>query len=293
MATGVTAPERLGRTKLRSGCRIGWAEWGPESGRPVLLCAGSATSRWLGLNTAVVTQLGVRLVTVDRPGLGVSDAGAEWDLEDWTRGIRELAVVRGLADLTAVGFSIGGPFALACAAAGIVTGVSIVSGTDEIAHPIFAEALEPETRVLVQGARSDPRATERRLRDAADAEALWEVVTDMAGDTDRQVYRDPPYAIAHRRALAEGFAQGPAGYARETVLALSRWPFAPHTISVPVDLWYSEQDANPFHSPDLGASLAARIPTARRHLVAGAGEALLWTRTREILTSLLNRPSAH
>ncbi|HLN65243.1 MAG TPA: hypothetical protein VK464_27290 [Symbiobacteriaceae bacterium] len=37
----ITAPVRLGQTRLPDGRRLGWAEWGPESGMPVLLCPGA------------------------------------------------------------------------------------------------------------------------------------------------------------------------------------------------------------------------------------------------------------
>src|SRR5690348_18056466 len=102
MAPCLTPPERLGRTRLPDGRSMGWAEWGPESGRPVLLCAGSATSRWLGLDSSAVGRQGVRLLTVDRPGLGVSDAAAGWTLEDWTRDVRAFAESRELADMAAI-----------------------------------------------------------------------------------------------------------------------------------------------------------------------------------------------
>jgi pimeloyl-ACP methyl ester carboxylesterase len=289
MAACVTAPERLGRTRLPDGRAMGWAEWGPESGRPVLLCAGSATSRWLGLHGSAVVRLGVRLITVDRPGLGVSDAAARWTLQDWTRDVRAFAGSRGLADLAAIGYSVGAPFALACAAAGAVVGVSVVSGTDELAHPTFEAALEAEVSMLVRRVADDPGLAEKLLAHQAGPEELWEVVTGTGNSADRGVYTDPAFDAAYRRALAEGFSQGPGGYARETVLAVSPWPFDPSEITVPVDLWYSEQDTNPFHSPDLGASLAARTPTARRHLLADAGTALLWTHTDRIVRSLLDR----
>ncbi|MGI5526577.1 alpha/beta fold hydrolase [Streptomyces syringium] len=70
---GIAPPERLGRTRLPDGRMLAWAEWGPADGLPVLLCPGGATSRWLGFGADAVDALGVRLVSVDRPGLGASD----------------------------------------------------------------------------------------------------------------------------------------------------------------------------------------------------------------------------
>jgi pimeloyl-ACP methyl ester carboxylesterase len=256
------------------------------------LCAGSATSKWLGLPGETVARHGVRLITVDRPGLGVSDAEPGWTLAHWAQDMRELAGLRQLTGLVAVGYSIGAPFALALAAAGVVAAASVVSGTDEVAHPAFADRLEPEIALLVRQVSDDPVLAERLLAAQADEETLREVVTGTGAVADRRVHDDPAFAAAYRRALAEGLAQGPAGYARETVVAAGRWPFDPAGITVPVDVWYSEQDTNPFHSPDLGAFLTARIPTARRHLLPYAGTALPWTHADDVLRSLLSRASA-
>ncbi|HSP81344.1 MAG TPA: alpha/beta hydrolase [Myxococcaceae bacterium] len=152
-------PARLGQVRLPEGRRLGWAEWGPEEGTPVLLCSGAATSRWLGFGGDVVGQLGIRLLTVDRPGLGASDPEPGRTLDDWARDVRHLAEIRELPGLAVVGFSQGAPFALACAAAGCVSGVAVVSGSDELASPGFREILAPEVRRPVEARESTRRST--------------------------------------------------------------------------------------------------------------------------------------
>lgn len=111
-------PARLGVTLLPDGRRLGWAEWGPDGGMPVLFCPGAATSRWLGFGSDVVDELGIRLISVDRPGLGASDPRPGRTLTDWARDVAAFAHARNLTGLSVVGFSQGAPFALACAAAG-------------------------------------------------------------------------------------------------------------------------------------------------------------------------------
>jgi hypothetical protein len=53
-----------------------------------------------------------------------------------------------------------------------------------------------------------------------------------------------------------------------------------------VDLWYGAQDTSPVHSPDFGATLAARLPRATRTVDPGEGGSILWTRARDILARL-------
>jgi pimeloyl-ACP methyl ester carboxylesterase len=281
-------PARTGTTQLPDGRSLGWGEWGPASGTPVLLCPGAATSRWLGLDANVLDKRGIRLISVDRPGLGSSTPAPERELNDWAADIQSWAVARELEGLLAVGFSSGAPFALACAASGVVKGAAIVAGTDELAHPDLRGKLHPEVAQLVELAATEPARAEASFAGLS-AQAMWDMIIRMSSDADRAVYTEPRFAAAYQRALAEGFLQGSAGYARDTLLTMSRWPFDPGSIHVPVDLWYGGLDTSPVHSPDSGETLARRIPSAQHHLLPQAGAALLWTHCEEILASLLAR----
>ncbi|MEU5095895.1 alpha/beta hydrolase [Streptomyces sp. NPDC020996] len=287
MDYGVREPARLGQIGLPDGRLLGWAEWGPADGAPVLLCPGAATSRWLAFGGGVVDAEGVRLVSVDRPGLGASDPAPGRTLTDWATDIRHLVQERALHAPSVVGFSQGAPFALALAAHGLVSAVAVVSGSDELAHPRFAQSLNPQVRGLVDAVAADPAAAEASFADFGSAEALWDLIVMTSPEADRAVYTDPVFQHAFRRAMDEAFGQGPAGYARDTVLAMGRWPFDPAGIAVPVDLWYGQQDTSPVHSPDLGESLARMIPTATRHLLPAAGGSLLWTHADAVLRTLL------
>ena len=113
LSPGVAPPDRLGTTVLPDGRRLGWSEWGPADGRPVLLCPGAATSRSLGFGSHVLDGLGVRLVSADRPGLGVSAPAPARDLSSWADDVAALVCDRELDRPAAVGYSQGAPFALA------------------------------------------------------------------------------------------------------------------------------------------------------------------------------------
>lgn len=279
-------PARTGESEMPGGRRLGWAEWGPPDGTPVLLVPGAATSRRLGIAAGAAEALGVRLISVDRPGLGASSPAPGRTFAGFAADIGRFAALRGLGRPAAVGNSQGAPFALACAAAGVIGALAVVSGADEVAAPEFADALPPELRGMVDAVAADPDAA-AQLFAGFTADAMWTMVTSGSPDTDLAVYRAPGFERAYRRALAEGFSQGTAGYARDTVLAMGRWPFDLTDITAPVDLWYGEHDTS--HSPDNGTTLAARIPGARRHVVPGIGGAVLWTQGEEILRILLER----
>jgi pimeloyl-ACP methyl ester carboxylesterase len=282
----VRAPDRIGETRLSDGRLLGWAEWGPPEGTPVLFCPGAATSRWLGFGAEVVDRLGVRLVSVDRPGLGVSTPLPGRTFADFVADIRQFTAVRGLGRPAMAGNSQGAPFALACAEGGVAAALAIVSGADEVAAPEFASALPDELRRLVDWAVRDPAGAENFFAGFS-ADSMHDLVMGSSPECDLAVYREPGFADAYRRALNEGFVQGAAGYARDTVLAMRPWSIDLKKISVPVDLWYGELDQS--HSPDNGALLASRIPGAQRHLVPAIGGAVLWTHAELILSTLLAR----
>jgi pimeloyl-ACP methyl ester carboxylesterase len=220
--------------------------------------------------------------------LGASDPAPARSLSDWGADLSELARARRLDGPAVVGFSQGAPFALAAAASGVVTAAAIVSGTDELAHPSLTGVLDPGVRQLVELAVADPDRAEATFA-TMDAQTMRDMVMAMSGDADRAVYAEASFARAYRRALDEAFVQGPGGYARDTLLAMSPWPFDVASIVVPLDLWYGALDASPVHSPDLGATLAGRIAGVRRHVVDDAGGALLWTHGEQVLGELVLR----
>lgn len=295
MITGVKTPQslvappvRTGAEQLPDGRLLGWAEWGPADGTPVLFSPGAATSRHLGFGAEAVHDLGIRLISLDRPGLGASTPAPGRTLQDFAEDTRILIERKGLDRPPAmVGNSQGAPFALACAAARTVDALALVSAADEIAEPRFSDVLPRELQQLAD-------LCVRAPEEAADffagftPQTMWDLVMGNSPACDLAVYQREPFAGAYRKALEEGFAQGAAdGYARDAVLAMGRWGLDLAAIGIPVDVWYGAEDSS--HSPDQGAGLAARIPGAVRHIVPGTGGAVLWTAADRILRTLLER----
>jgi pimeloyl-ACP methyl ester carboxylesterase len=265
---------------------MAWSEWGAADGAPVLFSPGAGTSSLLGFAAGAVERLGARLIAVDRPGLGGSDPAPGRTLLDTAADVRALAAALALERPAIIGFSQGAPLALACAAADAVSAVAVVSGTDELAGPVLRSMLPPEVRQLVELAEADPPAAEALFRGMMTPAMQKEMIRNSP-EVDRAVYLEPTFAAAFASAFDEGFVQGPDGFARDTLLAMQRWPFDPAEIRQPVHLWYGSFDASPFHSLDFGASLARRIPGAARTVVEGAGGSILWTHGTEILEALL------
>jgi pimeloyl-ACP methyl ester carboxylesterase len=283
---GVTPPERQDSLQLADGRRLAWAEWGAEDGLPVLFCPGAGMSGSLGFGAAEAAELGLRLMAIDRPGLGRSDPHPAKTLSSWADDGAELIRARGLGTPLAAAFSQGAPFALALAGRGLVAAVAIVAGQDELAHPRIRPLLHPDVAGMLATVERDAAGFEQHVARTATAEWLWGLIAGMSGEVDRALYERADFAHAYRRALAEGFAQGADGYARDLVNALGPWPVRPEDVAVPVDLWYGALDTSTVHSPDFGTTMAERLPRATHTVDPDAGGSILWTRARDILTRL-------
>lgn len=279
--------DRRSDAVLPDGRLLAWSEWGPVEGPVVILCTGAATSGSLGLDATVVADLGVRLVAIDRPGLGRSTHDPDRTLSSWAADVAAAGAGAGWANAAAIGFSQGGPFALALAAAGIVERVALVSAQDDLQS--HDAQLDDHLRALLRSAQDSPAQLERDVAASTTAASFLEMVDHMSSEVDRRLYRTPAFAQLFAQAVEEAFVQGAEGYARDLATSLGSWSAAPETIQTPVTLWYGRMDSSPVHSPDHGATLATRLPRATRHVIEGEGGSLLWTRSREILADLLDR----
>lgn len=280
-------PDRTHHVTLQSGRRAGWTEWGSLDGKPILFCTGAGMTSSMGLAGDAVSALGARLVCVDRAGLGRSDPDPDKSFASYAADVATVLGSLGIRRPAAIGFSQGAPFAIALAAAGLVSRVAIVSGQDELAHPSIRQLLPAEIAGLVAAIEADRAGFEASFAARADADGLWALVLGMSSAKDRAMYEQPAFAAAYRATLRDGFAQGPHGYVRDLTLAMGEWPTPPEAITVPITLWYGGLDTSPVHSPDFGTTLAARFPHATRHAFPDEGGALLWTRSADIVRDTL------
>lgn len=283
-ANFVTPPERQASMQLSDGRRLAWSEWGPIDGIPVLFCTGAGMSSWLGFGTNDLAELSLKLIAIDRPGLGLSDPHPSKTLASWAHDIQELIQTDALHPVLAVGFSQGAPFAFALAGQGLVAAIAIVSGQDDLAYPQLKPLLHPDVANMVAAVQQ--AGFEQHFAQIATPEVLWQLIIGMSAERDRMLYESEAFGAAYQRALQEGFSQGAEGYARDLVNALSSWLVEPEKITVPVDLWYGGLDTSTVHSPDFGATLASRLPNASHTLDPEEGGSILWTRSRDILAKL-------
>ena len=103
--------------ELSGGRRLGLAEYGDPEGVPVFYFHGLLSSRLEARpHDAILRELGVRLISLDRPGVGASSPQPERTLAGFAVDVRAVADRLGVDELRVVGASAGGACALSVAA---------------------------------------------------------------------------------------------------------------------------------------------------------------------------------
>src|SRR5262245_55509179 len=224
-----------GTVTITGGRRVGYGITGDPGGRPVLLSPGGGGSRGLALGTPEEqAAAGVRMITVERPGLGLSDHRPAWTLLDCAADVAAVAVHLGIDRYVAGGVSAGSRVALACGAANPgVAAVGVVSG-------ILPPAWFPDDD-LVALAATDLAAAERAVREWAEQQAAdVEAAVDAMGrrpPPDGPVYARPEVRAQFLVTLREGYRSGPSGAARDVLLSNLPWGFDLADVRAPVRWW--------------------------------------------------------
>lgn len=276
--------------RLRDGRRLGYAEWGDPQGKPVLYFHGLHSSRLaLYRDPAFFAAHGIRFVTCDRPGVGLSDFQRGRTLLDWPDDVVQLAGALGLDRFAILAITGGGPYALACAykIPNRLTGVAVVSGAAPLDAPgvtiggamggLFALARRAPWALWTLYAIVVPLIRRRPERVAA-------IIAGGYSEPDRRVAERPEVRQTQIQMFLEVFRGGYRGEVRELAIEARPWGFPLRDIAIPVDLWDGDQNA--LIPPGHIEYLARAIPKARKHICTGAGHLLVVDHMEEILPSI-------
>ncbi|GAB3506857.1 alpha/beta hydrolase [Phytohabitans suffuscus] len=272
---------------LPNGRTLAYTDVGAPGGAPVLYFHGAPTSRldlvpW----DNELARMGLRVFSPDRPGYGRSTPLPGRRLEDWPADVAALADRLGLERFAVVGYSSGGPYAVACAtmlpgrvaAAGVVAGV-----TDMTWAPAWEGVEKREAELMRVG---DERAAVAWCEERYGPDGARFSGGGEWADADLALMGDPEMAASMTETVGESFRQGVGGYAQDITVQARPWAFDPGRIRVPVVALHGEADTviptvHSRHTADLvpGAkidlrpvdghlSILARVPRLALDLVA-------------------------
>jgi pimeloyl-ACP methyl ester carboxylesterase len=254
-------PPPAGHARNRDRHALRLDDVGDPAGRPVVYLHGGGDSRLSRHpDDSIAAALRVRLLAIDRCG----PPQRRRSLRAWAE---QTAVLLDVERFGVVGWSAGGPHALALAAVAPerVTRIAIVGSMpppDLVAH------LDDDVRKAMWVARIAPRFAARGL------ERWGRQPTPPTGD--------PRTDEAYARGRVESFRDGGMWLARELAYLGRPWGFELADVQTPVALWWGESDT--VCAPAIARAYAERLPNAELRIVDGTHQ-LLFGRWRDILAS--------
>jgi pimeloyl-ACP methyl ester carboxylesterase len=275
--------DATGAVFLADGRTVAFFDGGDPDGFPVIGLHGTPGCRLNRLiDDSVYAQAGVRYVTTDRAGYGLSTRHWGRSVADEASDVLAVADALGFERFSVVGGSGGGPHALACAALmdGRVVRVACQSslaplGTRALPRDEWLTDMDPEIAAELAWAETGEEVLTREMERAQElmasrlAEDPGMIMGSEASPGDVEFLLRPEVIAAFDRIVPEQARHGVGGSVDDTLAFAKHWGFDLSAITVPVLLTYGAEDSScPVAH---GRFLARSIPTAITIEVAGEG----------------------
>jgi pimeloyl-ACP methyl ester carboxylesterase len=293
--SNVKRPALEGTVAVRDDRRLSFAEYGSRRGSAIVWMHGTPGSRrQIPFEArAYAEEHGLRIVGIDRPGIGSSTSHLYADILDWTRDLEILLDTLAIDTLRLIGLSGGGPYVLAAGVAmpervhgvGILGGVAPTTGEDAVGGGLIqlAVRLAPllsVARVPLGVALTSAIRLVRPL--AGPALDLYAAVQPPG---DRNLLARPEFKAMFLDDLLNGSRFQTSAPLTDLVLFTRDWGFTAADVTVPVRWWHGDDD----HIVPLahGQHLVARLPDATLKVIAGESHLGGLGIAQEVLGSLM------
>jgi pimeloyl-ACP methyl ester carboxylesterase len=293
--TDLARPRLEGSVAVRGDRRLSFAEFGAPRGPAIIWMHGTPGARRqvpVEARAYAVTH-GLRIIGIDRPGIGSSTPHLYPNVLDWTADLTILADTLAVDTMRVIGLSGGGPYALAAGAAlpdrvhgvGVLGGVAPMQGPDAIrggvielapyAAPLLALARVPLGFALAQAIRV--------IRPLAGPALDGYAALQPTGD--KQLLARPEFRAMFLDDLLNGSRFQVSAPLADIVLFTRPWGFEAADVTVPVRWWHGDADHIVPHAH--GAHLVARLPDARLTTIAGESHLGGLGAAEEVLSTLM------
>ena len=272
--SSIPPPRYEGVLRLPDRRRLGFAEFGDPRGRAVLWFHGTPGGKRQIPPAARQTaaERGIRIIGIDRPGIGLSTSHLYDSLLGYADDIELLCDHLGIDRFGVVGLSGGGPYVLACAAAlpdrvvagCVLGGVAPVAGDEGISGgkidlaARFGGILEVVHRPIGSALHLMVRGV------APGAAAGFDLFIRALPAGDRAVMSRPEMKEMFLDDLLSASRGGFRAMFHDAVLFSRPWGFNLRDITVPVHFW--QGDADTFVPLEHGRHQADLVPNSSFNL---------------------------
>jgi pimeloyl-ACP methyl ester carboxylesterase len=294
----VTRPRLEGSIAVRGGRRLGFAEFGSPHGDAIIWMHGTpGARRQIPVEArAYADREGLRIIGVDRPGIGSSTPHVYESILDWTGDLELVADTLGIDKMHLIGLSGGGAYVLAAGAAmpdrvlgiAVLGGVAPTQGVDAptgglvslAAHlaPLVSVARVPIGIALTIGLR---------ILAPLGGPAL-DLYARMQPPGDRELLARPEFKAMFLDDLLNGSRKQVTAPLSDLILFSRYWGFDAADVNVPVRWWHGDDDHIVPHRH--GEHMVRLLPDAALRTIEGESHLSGLGLAEEILTTLLALP---
>ena len=299
-ATPDESDPAFGKVTLPDGRTLAYMDRGPRAGTPVLYFhgfQGSRLERTLGVDV-ILQRLNIRLISPDRPGMGLSTPLQGRTLAGWSSDVAQLAEqLLGVGQpFSVLGFSGGATYALAC---GQITGLRAIALGGSLGLPhLFTtwRRYSTETwQILLSAKLANFRAAtflriEYQQRDRIFnhwAKYIDDLRHSLAAD-DQRILQTPDIEETFRQNRRQSYSQG-VGSMLQEVRALYSDPEVDlsHLAACTVQIIHGTEDRTV--PVEVARDLQTRIPGSTLRELPGRGHYFLYepAELETVLTDLL------
>jgi pimeloyl-ACP methyl ester carboxylesterase len=276
---------------------MAYDEYGDAKGAPVFFCHGWPSSRTMAeLTDAAAHDLGVRIISPDRPGISGSAFQANRKLIDWPPIVGELADKLEIERFHILAISGGAPYAYVTASEmpQRVRAIAIVSGAPPIVDLSEHTGLLRLYRWMLALYRSHPQLLRALFYLARPIACLRPPIRFrplllklLLQPVDAAALRDAAAFEACFESQRRAWRASAKGVMTDAEIYAQPWGFRLEDVDVPVRLWHGKEDrAFTFR---VAQEVAARLPNCVARYVDNAGHySLPIQHMHEILADLIS-----
>lgn len=291
----VRRPTLEGSVAVRDGRRLSFAEYGSHTGPAIVWMHGTpGARRQIPLDArAYAERNGLRIIGIDRPGIGSSTPHLYPNVLDWTGDLEVLLDSLGIDSVRLIGLSGGGPYVLAAGAAlpDRVRGVGVLGGVAPTRGPDAADGGPIQLAVRLAPLLSAARVplgvalttAIRAVKPLAGAGLDLYAMVQPAGD--KNLLSRPEFKAMFIDDLLNGSRFQTSAPISDLVLFTRDWGFELADVQVPVRWWHGDADhIVPFRH---GEHVVSLLPDAELYTMPGESHLAGLGRAEEILRTLM------
>ncbi|MCW2797644.1 alpha/beta hydrolase [Nocardioides sp.] len=291
--SNVKRPALEGTVAVRGDRRLSFAEYGVPRGSAIVWMHGTPGSRrQIPFEARLYAEAhGLRIIGVDRPGIGSSTPHLYDNIIDWTADLEILLDTLAVDTLRLIGLSGGGPYALAAGAAlpdrvhgvGVLGGVAPTRGPDAVDGGIIQLAVHLAPFISLARVPLGVALTAAIRLAKPFAGFGLDLYAAVQPPGDKKLLSRPEFKAMFLDDLLNGSRFQTSAPLNDLLLFTRDWGFRAADVSVPVRWWHGDEDhIVPFrhgqHVVDLLPDATMSVIDGESHLGGlGIAEAVIGT----------------